>query len=127
MTRMTPPAGESIAALTPHPAMFGDLDITQHVALTRQPQAGFGFVRRESQASPFRVRHFGNRSRDFDGASSAGSTSAAVDCTGDGRVERQAGTEQNDPEVRSRRAFHDPAFEADTGHRCFPAAEVIRR
>jgi hypothetical protein len=127
MTRMVPPGGESIAALTPHPAMFGDLDVSRYVALARQPQTGIGFVRRESQASPFRVRHFGNRSRDFHGAGSAGSTPTAMDRAGDGGVERESGAEQNDPKVRPHRAFHDPSFEPDTGHRCFPGAEVIRR
>ncbi len=119
-----------LGVLTPQTLMLGNCDVAEDVALASQPKTPFGMVGWKAKAPEFCGSGIRNRTFDANGARAASAVTPAVDRACDSRVERKAGPQKNNAEIRSARAFNGLASEVDCGQmisRCRPTGGYVAR
>ncbi len=95
--------------------MLGHCDVAEDVALASQPKTRVGMMGREAKAPELCGSGIRNRTFDANRARAASAVTTTVDRACDSRVERKAGSQKNNAEVRSVGTFDGLASEVDSG------------
>jgi len=96
--------------------MLRDLEVAEHAALTGQAKARIAIVRGKSETPILGIRWLRNLAIDPDGAGSARTASATIECLRRTVVEGEPGSNQNHAEIRTMRTLDRLPFEVNHRH-----------